>query len=244
MRRVVAEQRPFFTVIWFGSPHGPYSGTPADVALYSGVAKEELRHRFAEITAMDRAIGQFRATLRELGVAGNTLVWFNSDNGLPPEPDFHGGGENFRSVSYMAIPSAPMQTLSMLILDGVLDAERVAAAGLAVLMTLVLFLSAAIHVVFRFNVLYPIQRLIAASQKLGRGQYAPVEVSSADEVGLLARDVAGGVHDHEVAPAQQGERRQRHRHFEETSHHGGDLGSIVQLRNRTICPIPRNARGF
>ena len=56
-----------------------------------------------------------------------------------------------------------------------------------VLMTLVLFLSAAIHVVFRFNVLYPIQRLIAASQKLGRGQYAPVEVSSADEVGLLAR---------------------------------------------------------
>ena len=54
-------------------------------------------------------------------------------------------------------------------------------------MTLVLFLSAAIHVVFRFNVLYPIQRLIAASQKLGRGQYAPVEVSSTDEVGLLAR---------------------------------------------------------
>ena len=68
VRRVVAEQRPFFTVIWFGSPHGPYSGTPADVALYSGVAKEELRHRFAEITAMDRAIGQFRATLRELEI--------------------------------------------------------------------------------------------------------------------------------------------------------------------------------
>jgi len=43
------------------------------------------------------------------------------NNGLPPEPDFHGGGENFRSVSYMAIPSAPMQTLSMLILDGVLE---------------------------------------------------------------------------------------------------------------------------
>ena len=43
------------------------------------------------------------------------------NNGLPPEPDFHGGGENFRSVSYMAIPSAPMQTLSMLIFDGVLE---------------------------------------------------------------------------------------------------------------------------
>ncbi len=43
------------------------------------------------------------------------------NNGLPIEPDFHGGSENFRSVSYMAIPSAPMQTLSMLIFDGVLE---------------------------------------------------------------------------------------------------------------------------
>ena len=43
------------------------------------------------------------------------------NNGLPPEPDFHGGGENFRSVSYMAISAAPAQALSMLILDGVLD---------------------------------------------------------------------------------------------------------------------------
>ncbi len=43
------------------------------------------------------------------------------NNGLPPEPDFHGGGENFRSISYMAISSAPMQALSMLIFDGVLE---------------------------------------------------------------------------------------------------------------------------
>ncbi len=43
------------------------------------------------------------------------------NTGLPPEPDFHGGGENFRSVSYMAISSAPMQALSMLIFDGVLE---------------------------------------------------------------------------------------------------------------------------
>ncbi len=43
------------------------------------------------------------------------------NNGLPPEPDFHGGGENFRSVSYMAISAAPMQALSMMIFDGVLE---------------------------------------------------------------------------------------------------------------------------
>jgi uncharacterized protein len=43
------------------------------------------------------------------------------ENGLPPIPDFHGGEENFRSVDYMAIPTAPMQTLATLIFDGVLD---------------------------------------------------------------------------------------------------------------------------
>jgi predicted TIM-barrel fold metal-dependent hydrolase len=42
-------------------------------------------------------------------------------NGLPPVPDFHGGDDNFTSVSYMAIPYAPMQALATMILDGVLD---------------------------------------------------------------------------------------------------------------------------
>lgn len=42
-------------------------------------------------------------------------------NGGPPVPDFHGGDENFRSIDYMAIPTAPMQTIATLILDGVLD---------------------------------------------------------------------------------------------------------------------------
>lgn len=56
-----------------------------------------------------------------------------------------------------------------------------------VLTAMVLFLSAAIHAVFRFNVLFPIQKLIAASVKVGRGQYTLVEVKSVDEMGLLAR---------------------------------------------------------
>jgi predicted TIM-barrel fold metal-dependent hydrolase len=43
------------------------------------------------------------------------------ENGGPAVPDFHGGDENFRSVDYMAIPTAPMQTLATLIFDGVLD---------------------------------------------------------------------------------------------------------------------------
>jgi uncharacterized protein len=42
-------------------------------------------------------------------------------NGGPPVPDFHGGDENFRSVDYMAIPTAPMQAIATMIFDGVLD---------------------------------------------------------------------------------------------------------------------------
>jgi predicted TIM-barrel fold metal-dependent hydrolase len=43
------------------------------------------------------------------------------ENGGPPVKDFHGGDENFRSIDYMAIPTAPMQTLATLIFDGVLE---------------------------------------------------------------------------------------------------------------------------
>jgi predicted TIM-barrel fold metal-dependent hydrolase len=43
------------------------------------------------------------------------------ENGGPRVPDFHGGDENFRSVDYMAIPTAPMQTLATMIFDGVFD---------------------------------------------------------------------------------------------------------------------------
>jgi len=41
--------------------------------------------------------------------------------GGPQVADFHGGAENFTSVSFMAIPLAIWQTLSVLIIDGVFD---------------------------------------------------------------------------------------------------------------------------
>ena len=56
----------------------------ADVALYKE-APEKIRARFAEITAMDRAIGQLRSYLRRERLAGNTLLWYCGDNGTPPE---------------------------------------------------------------------------------------------------------------------------------------------------------------
>lgn len=58
---------------------------------------------------------------------------------------------------------------------------------LVVLTAIVLFLSLAIHIVFRINVLFPIRRLIAASEDVSRGRYTLVNAKSQDELGVLAR---------------------------------------------------------
>ena len=58
---------------------------------------------------------------------------------------------------------------------------------LLVLTAIVLFLSLAIHIVFRINVLFPIRRLIAASEDVSRGRYTLVNAKSQDELGVLAR---------------------------------------------------------
>jgi arylsulfatase A-like enzyme len=81
VRQAQGAERPFFVVVHFGSPHDPYSAKPDDIAPYRELGAP-LSHRFAEITAMDRAIGTFRAALRQSKVHENTLLWFNSDNGI------------------------------------------------------------------------------------------------------------------------------------------------------------------
>lgn len=43
------------------------------------------------------------------------------ENGLPYVKDFHGGNENFTSLSFMSIPLSVWQTLSTLVIDGVFD---------------------------------------------------------------------------------------------------------------------------
>ncbi len=98
------EGQPFMIVVWFGSPHEPYSGLEADLALYDdlpakynrkqvsltsnttgGPTKrsqgEVLRERYAEITAMDRAIGQLRTHLAQTGRREDTLLFYCGDNG-------------------------------------------------------------------------------------------------------------------------------------------------------------------
>ena len=55
-----------------------------------------------------------------------------------------------------------------------------------IVVAIVLFLSGAIYAVFRFNVLSPVRKLIAASRHVARGEYVTVDVKSSDEFALLA----------------------------------------------------------
>ena len=111
IQKAKQQGRPFFAVVWFGSPHEPYSGLDEDLALYENLPEElksqetrltsmktglptqlpldqVLRTRFAEITAMDRAMGQLRTFLQEEELRENTLLWYCSDNGAPGDGSY------------------------------------------------------------------------------------------------------------------------------------------------------------
>lgn len=103
--------KPFLIVCWFGSPHEPYQGLPEDLQRYDNLpeslatasvrvtsietgeasqrsAREVLRERYAEITAMDRAIGTLRDYLQQTGLRDNTLLLYCGDNGIPSSGNF------------------------------------------------------------------------------------------------------------------------------------------------------------
>ncbi len=84
IREAVAEGRPFLTVVWFGSPHSPHRALEQDRNLYAD-QPEAVRDFLGEITALDRAVGVLRQTLRDCNVRENTLFWYTSDNGAIPE---------------------------------------------------------------------------------------------------------------------------------------------------------------
>jgi arylsulfatase A-like enzyme len=91
--------RPFFAVIWFGSPHGPHRAIEADQALYKD-QPDALKHFFGEVTGMDRAFGTLRNRLEALGVRDNTILWYCSDNGALPKVGSTAGYRGNKSKVY------------------------------------------------------------------------------------------------------------------------------------------------
>ena len=84
--------KPFFTVIWDGSPHSPWDASEKDRDGFHALDRNS-QHHYGELVAFDRSVGVLRQGLRELGVADNTLIWYCSDNGGLPRitPETTGG---------------------------------------------------------------------------------------------------------------------------------------------------------
>lgn len=72
--------KPFFAVIWFGSPHLPYIASESFKKLYED-QPEKLREYYGEISGLDAAMGRLRTALRDMGISETTVLWYCSDNG-------------------------------------------------------------------------------------------------------------------------------------------------------------------
>jgi len=75
IKKNAESKTPFFAVVWFGSPHIPLLPTKEDLKAAGG------HPYYGELLGVDRSMGVLRDGLRKLGIANNTMLWFNSDNG-------------------------------------------------------------------------------------------------------------------------------------------------------------------
>lgn len=93
IKEAVATQKPFFSTIWFHTPHLPLVTGKKYRDLYPNQPLPE-QLLYGSISAMDEQVGRLWQQLKTLGVAENTMLWFCSDNG--PERDTPGSAGPFR----------------------------------------------------------------------------------------------------------------------------------------------------
>jgi arylsulfatase A-like enzyme len=77
-------KKPFFAYLPYTPPHGNFNIPDSDPAwvLYKDQPWPEDARRYAAMVSMlDRQVGEMLALLQELGIDGNTLVFFSGDNG-------------------------------------------------------------------------------------------------------------------------------------------------------------------
>lgn len=92
MQDAVANNQPFFLVMWFHTPHKPIIDPDGVSETNSSDAAHD------SIRDMDIAIGRIRDELTSLGVRGNTMFWVTSDNGPENGVDSFNETEKGRSM--------------------------------------------------------------------------------------------------------------------------------------------------
>ncbi|MSU80745.1 MAG: sulfatase [Gemmataceae bacterium] len=75
--------KPFFLYMAFNAVHTPMQATDKYLNRFPNIKDKERKTYAAMLSAMDDAIGQVMAKLREKGLEDDTLIFFFSDNGGP-----------------------------------------------------------------------------------------------------------------------------------------------------------------
>ncbi len=77
--------QPFFLYLAFGAPHYPMMAPRKYVERFPASMDRDRRVHLAMVAALDDAVGQVRAALERKGLARDTIVYFQSDNGATHE---------------------------------------------------------------------------------------------------------------------------------------------------------------
>jgi arylsulfatase A-like enzyme len=92
IRGAVAEEKPFFVVLWYHTPHQPL----VDPDGISGVDSSDAAKNAIE--DLDSEIGALRDALTTLGVRDDTMLWLTSDNGPERGVDSPNESDKQRSI--------------------------------------------------------------------------------------------------------------------------------------------------
>jgi arylsulfatase A-like enzyme len=88
-----AAAKPLYLYLTFNAPHTPYQAPQEYLDKYKDVADPSRRAYAAAITAMDDQIGRVVEALEQKGLRGNTIIFFQSDNGGTRNKMFAGEGD-------------------------------------------------------------------------------------------------------------------------------------------------------
>ncbi|MEJ6571544.1 MAG: sulfatase-like hydrolase/transferase [Akkermansiaceae bacterium] len=87
-------KKPFIAVVWLHAPHLPVVAGKAHTDLYPDADGFHANY-YGCVSAIDDQIGRIRKTLRDLGIADNTLLAFTSDNGPEGSAKSPGSAANY-----------------------------------------------------------------------------------------------------------------------------------------------------
>lgn len=91
--------KPFYMNLWFGAPHYPMIAPEKYLKRFSKSMDRDRRLHLAMVAAVDDQVGQVMRVLKQRGLAENTVVYFQSDNGATQESRADHLGRPYRGGS-------------------------------------------------------------------------------------------------------------------------------------------------